>query len=90
MTDYIHKDAAIDEIRRLERHDIDKDFEYNEGLIAAMNAVAEIETEEVAEIVRCNDCRYFNKTFPLLHLCNLSCMKMEIDAYCSYGERKDG
>ena len=41
------------------------------------------------EVVRCKDCRYFNNTFPLLHMCNVSGMKMETDDYCSYGERKD-
>jgi len=44
---------------------------------------------DAVEVVRCKDCRYFNKAFPLIHLCNVSGMKMETDDYCSYGERKE-
>ena len=56
---------------------------------ALRDALNRVPVADVVKVVRCKDCRYFNKTFPLLHMCNLSCMKMEIDDYCSYGERKD-
>ena len=44
---------------------------------------------DAVEVVRCRECRYFNSTFPLLHMCDISWMKMEPDEYCSLGERKD-
>ncbi len=54
------------------------------------NVLRDTQSVDVVEVVRCKDCRYFNNTFPLLHMCNVSGMKMETDDYCSYGERKDG
>jgi len=89
MDEYIDKQQLISAPR--------EKAEQSKGMVDARNAVLAIANSieampsaDVVEVVRCKDCRYFNKTFPLLHLCNLSCMKMEIDDYCSRGERKDG
>lgn len=46
MDDLISRQAAIDAILHCENHDMKHDFEFNEGLIVAMNALDELPTAE--------------------------------------------
>ena len=46
MDDLISRQAAIEAILHCENHDMEHDYEFNEGLIAAMNAVEELPTAE--------------------------------------------
>ena len=61
IADYISRQAAIDAIRNQERHDIEHDFDFNNGLIVAMNAVDEVTAADV-QPERCEDCVNFSKT----------------------------
>lgn len=58
----------------------------HEAVAMAVKALSALPSADAVEVVRCKDCRYFNNTFPLLQMCNISGMKMETDDYCSYGE----
>lgn len=46
MDDLISRQAAIKQILLCENHDMEHDFEFNEGLIVAMNALEELPTAE--------------------------------------------
>lgn len=46
MDDLISRQAAIKQILLCENHDMEHDFEFNEGLIVAVNAVEELPTAE--------------------------------------------
>ena len=56
MAEYRELQAAIDAIISMERHDFEEDHfpdaehAYNDGLIAAMNAVAAVSAADVAEV----------------------------------------
>ena len=58
MDDLISRQAAIKAIRLCENHDMEHDFEFNEGLIIAMNAVKELPTAEPRKVkwVLMSDC----------------------------------
>ena len=55
----------------------------------------------VGELVRCKDCKYYHKdammpVHPVLgggtvieNHCDMSCVKLKDEDYCSYGERKE-
>ena len=44
MDDLISRQAAIKQILLCENHDMEHDFEFNQGLIVAMNAIEELPT----------------------------------------------
>ena len=60
--------------------------DYN--IISAMNAIEEMPTADVVEVVRCKDCKYYRKMYKLC-----SCRSDKFNVYlndndfCSYGER---
>ena len=47
--DLISRQAVIKKILYCENHDMEHDFEFNEGLIAAINAVKELPTADLSE-----------------------------------------
>lgn len=49
MDDLISRQAAIKKILLCENHDMEHDFEFNEGLTVAMNAVKELPTADLSE-----------------------------------------
>mgnify|MGYP007115361429 CR=1 FL=1 len=49
MDDLISRHAAIKQILLCENHDMEHDFEFNEGLIVAMNAVEKLPTADPSE-----------------------------------------
>ena len=67
---------------------------YADGLDAASNAVAEAPTIDAVPVVRCKDCKH-GKTWKNAwgiegFKCDLLCVDLSPEAFCSYGERKDG
>ena len=56
MSEYRELQAALDAIIAMERHDFEEDhfpdaeYAYNDGLIAAMNAVAAVPAADVVEV----------------------------------------
>ena len=85
MSDYIKREDALDNIRKIGKVD--------SWLPAAVSAVKECPPEDVAPIVRCKDCRYYqdnNGGYP-----NANCKwckdeTPDADDFCSCGERKGG
>lgn len=61
--------------------------EWDKALATAI--LKDLPSANGVEVVRCRDCRYFNTTFPLLRMCDITWTKMEPDEYCSLGERKE-
>ena len=45
-------------------------------------------TVDVAEVVRCRECRSYNK--PKTGWCEVHLDREHMDDFCSYGERKEG
>lgn len=45
-------------------------------------------TADVVEVVRCEDCRYWDNRFDFM-VCNLTDGMKGASDYCSYGERRD-
>ena len=64
----------------------------NHDLFGFENCGNFIPAEDVAEVVRCSECKYFGKE---LKQSKHSCLNYQLpycleNDYCSYGERKDG
>ena len=93
MPEYIDRDAFI---KRLE-NEADRSSDIINLLI--LNGIANIvrdeniaPAEDVVEIVRCSECKYFGKE---LKQGKHSCLNYQLpycleNDYCGYGERKDG
>ena len=88
MTDYISRKAAYDAIKLEESGD---SFNFNEGLIAAMNAINSIPAADVRPVVLCKDCRHRD---PEDHKCDSGQLEragcafpVDDDYFCAYGER---
>ena len=45
---------------------------------------------DVAEVVRCKDCRHYGSDGGALMVCDVSDMVVDDADYCSFGERKGG
>lgn len=59
--------------------------------IVYKNDVDKIPTADVAEVVRCENCRYFYKG-KMVNRCTLTTLGLKMphrDAWCCYGEKKD-
>ena len=91
MARYIDKDKLIEAIERetepYRTWDCTK-FE------AAMDAIESVPTADVVEVVRCKDCKFYDKEFTNFagkHICS-HFDKIVLDDnndFCSYGEPKD-
>lgn len=81
MAEYIEREA----VKRL----INNNFS---GLLAAIDSIP---AADVAPVVRCEDCKHriykhVNSWIGEIGGCNIFNYPMPNDAFCSYGERKDG
>lgn len=79
MKEYIERAAALDVVKRT-----------SGDYVAAWNEIAHIPAADVAEVVLCKDCQYYqdaktNKKGFLI--CPASGMKISETDYCSYGVR---
>ena len=97
MAEYIEREAISEEIRKY-YYKNPPNFSYGEGfdrgLDRAQRAILDAPAADVAEVVRCRDCKH-----AWIHPCeyvychrdgrNAYEMTFNLDSFCSYGERKD-
>ena len=57
-------------------------------LARALHILRYQQTADVVEVVRCEDCRYWQNYHDVM-VCGLTNAMMSISDYCSYGERAD-
>ena len=86
MPRYIDAEKLKDEIAVL--------FERNPNLIdewlayAVEDAIDEQPTADVVEVVRCEDCKYFEKSTPYSLCIQHDAEAVNEDGYCSMGEKR--
>jgi hypothetical protein len=87
--EYIERGALIAFVREV-RKKLPKDskdfFTRDEMLLNFQQYVEHQPAADVAEVVRCKDCRYFDVT--QTYLCDMHHRAANEDDYCSYGIRK--
>lgn len=79
---YIDTDA-LEEIKEI----ADDAFEWG-VYVVKMSAIRELPTADVVEVVRCEDCKYWDNRFDVM-VCNLTDGMKGASDYCSYGERRE-
>lgn len=95
MADYIERQAAIDMFQRQAYDD------WNQGagttwanaFSEAADMIEDLPSADVAEVVRCKDCKHSTEWYRDRRRCFLWCedgISVFEDGFCSYGERKDG
>lgn len=80
MAEYINRVTAIAKLTALEV------TEPNATMADAKRVLADMQTADVAPVVRCKDCKYRDGTPGQP---NILCAQMHEDDFCSYGERKE-
>ena len=85
--EYIEREALIEKLMNLDP----PGFEHSIAGKVAIQVILASPAADVVEVVRCKDCRYFDKD--KLQACygecdNLKCL-MLYSGYCSCGERKE-
>lgn len=85
--EYIDKEFVINTIHELKAKPLPKTI-----LLEHLQQIIEdISANNIMEVVRCKDCKYYRKMYKLC-----SCRSDKFNVYlndndfCSYGERKDG
>lgn len=95
MADYISRYAAI--------YALDKEYRYGAdidrcGLAKAFKAIESLEPADVAPVVRCKECKYWDPGYPTYYGDDFivpKCGKYQqmvgysSDDFCSYGERRE-
>ena len=84
MTEYIERDALLDDISAAVKH-------RGMGEIIGetlMRYVKRQPAADVAPVVRCKNCRSYNK--PKTGWCEVHLDREHPDDFCGYGEQKDG
>lgn len=82
MAEYIDRGTAIAKLTALEV------AEPSATMTDAKRLLADMPAADVAPVVRCRDCRSYNK--PKTGWCEVHLDREHPDDYCSYGKRKDG
>jgi hypothetical protein len=89
MAEYIEREALDRAILRNAKHFKDKSDLDQIGII-----VMAIPAADVADVVRCKDCKQWRRNIGLIDSPNGICFYHYIDTngndFCSYGEKKDG
>jgi hypothetical protein len=90
MPEYIAKSAAMEIVKRT-----------SGDYAAAFSEIRKLPAADVAEVVRCKDCCYWNRKYTTVGECEKLADRdqeggsqfdcdMDNDDFCSYGKRKDG
>lgn len=90
MSDLISRKAAIDALARTARENfkISDEFDhYLAGLIDGDNAIRQLPSVDVPEIIRCKDCKWFNDIGCSIAIADDSDRPTEND-FCSFAERR--
>lgn len=94
MARYIDADALMDKLDFELARWLDSAYEHNEdksGLVAMREAIYDVihaPTADVAPVVRCKDCKWWNSIGCAIQIVSDS-DKPKADDFCSFGERKD-
>lgn len=80
MAEYINRGTAIAKLTALEVTGP------NATMADTKRVLADMQTADVAPVVRCKDCKYRDGTPGQP---NILCAQMHEDDFCSYGERKE-
>ena len=94
MSEYIDKKAVLDMVNSLQYKDVlyPDAAVYNHAIDEVRNLIAVFPTAEVAEVVRCKDCRYVFKEDEYSYWCNGFTSPMRLVTpytFCSHGRRKN-
>lgn len=84
MTEYIERDALLDDISAAVKH-------RGMGEIIGKTLMRYVNRQpaaDVAPVVRCKNCRSYNK--PKTGWCEVHLDREHPDDFCGYGEQKDG
>ena len=63
-------------------------LDFNDGLDYVADLIDEMPSADVVEVVRCKDCRHYIKPYCSRFMVGLT--PADDDAFCAWGERKDG
>lgn len=86
MDEYISREATVQKIKQIGAENYSGMYA-NIGMVHAAQIVKHMPAENVAAVVRCWQCRSFNK--PRLGWCSCHMIRVNSDDFCSYGKRKD-
>lgn len=93
---YVEKEAMLEYIdQNIPRMIPDKDGKHPIPIEVVRNFIAIFDTADVVPVVRCKDCKFYEEahyedegeTPRIKHVCRLLTRTMQIDDYCSYGEK---
>ena len=90
MDEYIDRGTAISKLNALEV------IEPNATMEAARRLLADMPAADVAPVVRCKDCTHCVRTTDIdgpglfCSIWGRQWNRVQLDDFCSYGERKDG
>lgn len=90
MNDLIGRKALLEAMVNIE-----EGYEYcmtEPSFATAYRVVRNQPTVDAVEVVRCKDCKYKRKLRDNDNLiyCNVMCIDMALDAFCSHSEKMDG
>ena len=94
MAEYIEREAISEEIRKY-YYKNPPNFSYGEGfdrgLDRAQRAILDAPAADVAEVVRCKDCKYFGLNDENVPYClnPFGLDDPEPNGFCNYGREKD-
>lgn len=94
MARYIDADAVKGKLNEIARHSftLDDDYQYFiKGLIRADDAINEIPTADVVEVVRCRECIHWDtdwEPLPGFHYCPMVDGLKNGEWFCADGERR--
>ena len=83
MTDYISRDAALTALQ---------DSDLFNTTERQLRAIRELPAADVAEVVRCKDCKNLVNTTINANcflICDISAMEIAPEDFCSHGERRE-
>lgn len=76
---YIRKEDVKDALQEKVFHNLTDEF------YGAMQAIDELPSADVVQVVRCDDCVYYGSR----RWCELHSSVFDDNAFCSYGERRE-
>ena len=83
MTDYISREAALTALQ---------DSDLFNTTERQLRAIRELPAADVAEVVRCKDCKNLVNTTinaTCFLICDISAMEIAPEDFCSHGERRE-
>lgn len=95
MAEYVEREAVIKDIE--ENFCVESISEQDKGIRIALKYIKNFPAADVVEVVRCKDCKFHREVHyedegepPCIkHVCKLYKRAMQLDDFCSYGERKE-